>query len=866
VPPFVVPLDRFAREDLGLAGGKAANLGELLRTRLPVPPGFCLTTAAYTRAAEGADLEGVVNELVGLPASETDRLASLAAEVRRRLVAAPIPDDVANAARSALVDLEGPVAVRSSATAEDLPFASFAGQQDTYLNVLGADAVLEAVRRCWASLWTDRAVVYRASNAIDPRTVRLAVVVQQMVDAAVAGVLFTANPLTGRRQQAVVDASPGLGEAVVSGSVNPDHFVVDALSGEVVERRPVAEPCLSDAQLRELAKIGQRIEAHFNAPQDIEFAFDASGALWIVQARPITTLFPLPTSAPRDPRDLRVYFNFNVAQGVFRPFTPMGLQAFRLIFSSMAGLAGAGPREPVVGPSVLAEAAGRVFMDVTGLLRSSVGRRLMVGVLGQMEARSAALLRPLLDDPRLAPRPLVWRRLVPGVARLLRNTRLPVRALAALLNPPAARRRLDRLRSDLASAGSARPGASAAERLDLFEDLLRTWPPRVFPPAFATVLAGVGAFGLAERLLGDLASPEERDTIRRALPHNPTTLMDLELWALARQAQADAASSAAVHERSPADLADAYRTGALPPVLQAGLHAFLARYGHRAVAEIDLGLPRWADDPAPLLGTLASYLGRDPATPAPDAHFRAAADQANAMIGELALRARQHGRLRSLAVQHLLGRARALAGLREMPKFLVVLLLARARALLASVGEELARAGRLEQPEDIFFLDLPEARAAVAGADLRETVARRRAEYALELRRRHLPRLLLSDGTEPQADSPAHAGDGNILHGTPASAGQVTGVARVILDPAGAHLETGQILVAPSTDPGWTPLFLVAGGLVMEMGGAMSHGAVVARECGIPAVVGVLAATDLIHDGQHLVVDGTSGTVILAGT
>ena len=281
-----------------------------------------------------------------------------------------------------------PVAVRSSATAEDLPFASFAGQQETYLNIIGIEALLDAVRRCWASLWTDRAVSYRASMGIDHRAVRLAVAVQQMVEAAVAGVLFTAHPLTGRRRQAVIDASPGLGEAVVSGAVNPDHFVVHTATGEIVERRlgdkrlviratagggtqrveltdGNTEACLSDEQIRALAALGARVEAHYGAPQDIEWAIDPSGKLWLVQSRPITTLFPLPDNAPETDDVLRAYFSLNVFQGVYRPLTPMGIAVFRLFGSTIAGVFNLAPRDPLRGPSILVEAGGRLFIDVT---------------------------------------------------------------------------------------------------------------------------------------------------------------------------------------------------------------------------------------------------------------------------------------------------------------------------------------------------------------------------------------------------------------------------------------------------------------------------------------------------------------------
>jgi pyruvate,water dikinase len=316
-----------------------------------------------------------------------------------------------------------------------------------------------------------------------------------------------------------------------------------------------------------------------------------------------------------------------------------------------------------------------------------------------------------------------------------------------------------------------------------------------------------------------------------------------------------------VRETPPEQLASEYRSGSLPPKLQANLADFLRAYGHRAVAEIDLGLPRWSEDPTYILEVLANYLRLDDPELAPDVQFRRATREADEMVADLTHRAGHRGRLRGVLVGFLLRRTRAVAGLREMPKFCIILLFARARALLRPVGEELARAGRLESAEDIFFIALPEARAALASMDLRPVVRERRAGYEHELKRRHVPRVLLSDGTEPTAEEPLGAADNGALRGTSASSGTVTARARVILDPAGAYLEPGEILVAPSTDPGWTPLFLTASGLVMEMGGAMSHGAIVAREYGIPAVVGVPDATERIATGEQIIVDGSAGTI-----
>ncbi|MFL5691434.1 MAG: PEP-utilizing enzyme, partial [Ktedonobacteraceae bacterium] len=306
-----------------------------------------------------------------------------------------------------------------------------------------------------------------------------------------------------------------------------------------------------------------------------------------------------------------------------------------------------------------------------------------------------------------------------------------------------------------------------------------------------------------------------------------------------------------------------YREGTLPPAMQQALADFLRTYGHRGVAEIDLGLPRWSEDPTYLLGVLANYLQLTNPDAAPDVQFQRGEREAEAMVAELTRRARKRSWLRGKLVHFCLRRIRDVSGLREVPKYTIVLLMAGARRLLISTGEELLRAERLEAAGDIFFLTLTEAHEALAGEDMRARVRERRVSYERELGRRHIPRILLSDGTEPEAEAQSVAGattDG-MLQGTPASAGVVTATARVILDPLGARLEPGEILVTPSTDPGWTPLFLTASGLVMEMGGPMSHGAVVAREYGIPAVVGVTGAIERITTGQQITVDGSQGTI-----
>ena len=896
--PATVELGEIGPEDLPAVGGKALNLGRMIRAGLPVPSGFCVTTGVYRRVV-GDRLARDLLALTHGPATERGRQAE---ELRRHVLEAPVPEDLADsiAAHYRALGDDVPVAVRSSATAEDLPGASFAGQQDTYLNVVGAAAVLDAVRRCWASLWTDRAVSYRDSQDIDHAEVALAVVVQQMVDAEVAGVMFTANPVTGHRGQLVIDASPGLGESVVSGAVNPDRFVLDAFTGAVVSStvgdkrsavRPVvgggtrteatevaADLCLDATHLASLTRLAAAVSALYDSPQDTEWAIDAAGVAWLTQARAITTLYPVPGAAGADADGSgetaggdRVFLCVSLAQGLTRPITPMGLAAFRQIGTFVTTLAGHPPADAHCGPHGLLTAGQRVFVDITPLLRHPRVRRLTVQVARVMESRTQAVLGYLEEDARFAPvqedSGPDGRRGGAGrlVATLLLRTRLPLRLLHGLLAPASALRRVDRIEQSIHARWRIPASATPTQRLDAVEERLGSTflaMPGVFPYA----AAGLLSIAVARRLAPTDLDPTVFAEVRRGLPHNVTTEMDLDLWRLAGQIGADPPAAAALTSRSPAEAAQAYAEGSLPAAIQRGLADFLATYGHRAVAEIDLGMPRWRDDPAHLLGVLANYLQLADPQLAPERQFAEGASIAAGAVERIVAATRAAGPLgpvRAAVVRLALHRARTLIGLRERPKSLWVWALAAARAELQRVGDAAVTTGAIAARDDIFFLDLLQARQALAGTDQHDVVRERRAAYAVELRRRHIPRVLLSDGTEPETLIRTDTPDGALV-GSPASTGVVRGRARVVLDPAGAYLEPGEILVAPSTDPGWTPLFLTAAGLVMEMGGSMSHGAVVAREYGLPAVVGVPDATSRISTGQWVTVDGAAGTVVLA--
>jgi len=395
-----------ASAPLATAGGKALNLGRLAAANLPVPPGFCLTTAAYKMAApqelagiaarldgmDGTGLEEQYDGGSGLRDEERNRLARMA---RETMQAAPVPPEVDAAVRDAYAAMgSGPVAVRSSATSEDLPFASFAGQQDSFMDIAGPDAVVQAVRNCWASLWTERAVAYRAANRISQREVSLAVVIQRMVPAAAAGVLFTANPVTGTRTQTVIDASSGPGQAVVSGAVNPDHFVLDSASNQVLQRPQDGAPVLTDAQLRELASLGSAAQKLLAAPQDVEWVIDGGGKAWLTQSRPITTLYPLPEEAPSGAGaaadgETRAYLCATLLQGLTRPITPMGLSVLGIMRNTK-------------GPWKYACPGLRLYVDLTPVMRNKYGRRWLLRMLPLADGRSAAVFPALLDDPRFS--------------------------------------------------------------------------------------------------------------------------------------------------------------------------------------------------------------------------------------------------------------------------------------------------------------------------------------------------------------------------------------------------------------------------------------------------------------------------------
>jgi rifampicin phosphotransferase len=898
---YVRLLSELGSRDLHLAGGKGANLGELLRSGERVPAGFCVVTAGYRAFVQ---TNGLGPEILRLSSSaksgDPASLESASAAIRALFARGRMPRDVDAEIRAAYAQLgtllargsgaaDPPVAVRSSATAEDLPDTSFAGQQDTYLNIVGEEALLNGVRRCWASLWTARAIGYRERNRIDENDVALAVVVQAMVASETAGVLFTANPLTGKRRETVIDASLGLGEALVSGKVEPDHYVIDG--GRILQKtlgsksisirgRPgggtltvnesaAGRQALADGQIGDLERLGRRVEAHFGSPQDIEWGF-SDGELFVLQSRPITSLFPLPGQMDGD---FHMFFSLAAIQGMFAPFTPLGADGFHLMAAAFANYFGL-RRTPYTQRAVF-EAAGRLWLNFTPLFRSALGRKLLEVVISFIDPASRDALDALLDDPRLAMAGRMKARTRWAFIRMF--SRVIPRMLFNVASPRRGRTRLLRDVESIAAGVAARHARARnlQERIAAFEQSANRMPPVFFSSFIPAVASGVMPTQLLRALCAGLPDAERLIMeLTRGLPHNVTTEMDLVLWDTARAIGADPAARASFIDADAANISARYMAGGLPRAAQEALGGFLDRYGMRGLGEIDLGRPRWRDEPVSLIQAVSSYLRIVVDAAAPDRVFQKGAASAEAAGAKLAamLAAQPGGKRKARRARFLIRRVRELGGLRETPKFAAVKALTAQREGLLASGTELAGSGLIEKPDDVFFLRLVDLKLIARGDSHGETpdwkalVRGRRAEHERELRRGAVPRILLSDGTAFHGGLAAvetGAEGAEAVRGSAVSPGVAEGAVRVVLDPRGAELAPGEILVCPGTDPAWTPLFLAAAGLVMEVGGMMTHGSVVAREYGIPAVVGVSRATTRFSTGMRVRVDGNSGSVTI---
>lgn len=868
---LVIPLAQIGAGDTALVGGKAANLGVLSAASLPVPGGFCLTTAAY-RLFVGSvpEYPRLVEALEAIAADDIGAVRRLGAEMREQLCRAPMAAVIEAALLFAWRELgeQGAYAVRSSATAEDLPGASFAGQQDTYLNIIGEAALVDRVRACFASLYTDRAILYRRKNGISHGETALAVVVQRMVQPAKSGILFTADPLSGHRRQIVIDAGFGLGEALVSGLVNADLYRVDRSSGELIEctigdkhlaidslasggteQRSLSEEeraqrVLGDHELAGLVSLGERIEAMYSGiPQDIEWCITPDGEIFVVQSRPITTLYPLMKPRPAG-NDFEIGLSIGHMQMMTKAMKPLGLSTIKQILPF-------GRRMDEPGESPWLRVAGsRLYIDVGRMLRFGPVRRVILALAPNVEPLGAKALANLVMRPGFVdsgPRTGVR-----SIARFARFMSANVMGWIVARSPEGCIERisihLDRELAGIDTRIAGGEGLAGRLRCSVLE-LQRTLHKAI--SIFPMVVSGL----IAGRVLRTICPGYEGQitALGRGLQGNVTTSMDLEVGDLADCARRHPEVRAALQ----GGLFDLDALAQLPGGVEfrTVVDGFLHRYGMRGPGEFDLTNPRWMDEPASLLSMIAGNLGHETAG-AHRAHHGRLAVEAEKAAAELS--ALSWGPKRAL-IRRMVRLHRILPALREHPKFFLVRVMEKVRQEVIRAGQELVSQGRIDQPEQVFFLEYSELIGAVedASIELRTRIDARTQEYERD-RQRTPPRVMTSEGEIPRV---SHSGDvpAGALAGSGVSAGIVEGIVRVITDPVGQVLGKGEILVAPYTDPGWTPLFINAAGVVIEVGGMMTHGSVVAREYGIPAVVSVPDATTLLRTGQRIRVNGDEG-------
>jgi rifampicin phosphotransferase len=857
---YVLGLEEIDQTQGPLAGGKGANLGELTRIEgIRGPAGFCVTTDAFRRIMTTVPgIDERLDRLSRLDPDDQQAIRALSADIRRAVEVTAIPDHVASAITRSVTRLgqEAAYAVRSSATAEDLPTASFAGQQDSYLNVVGLAAILAHVSRCMASLFTERAVTYRRRHGFDDRKVQMAVVVQQMVFPQAAGVLFTADPVTSNRKVVSIEASFGLGEALVAGLVSPDVYrvrdgdviattigakrlAIRARPGGGTEERAIEadrqeRQALSDAQIVRLAELGRRIEAHFGRPQDIEWCL-ADDEFQIVQSRPITTLFPVPAAGDQENH---VYISVGHQQMMTDAMKPLGLSVWQLT-----------TRRP------MAEAGGRLFVDVTQMLASPTSREALVTGMGRSDPLIADALRTVLERGDFIP-----------VEPDEDQAELPVGSEPATIetDPAIVTELVERSQASIAALRRDIQGKSGPELFDfILADLPELRRTLFDPRGLQVILAAMQAsWRLNEQLEAWLGEKNAVDTLTQSVPHNVTSEMGLALLDVADVIRPHPEVVAFLEQVSDENFLDQLPALAGGREARAAIAAYLDVYGMRCAGEIDITRPRWSERPSTLVPLILGNV-RNFEPGAGKRLFEEGRRGAEAKERDVLTRLRglPDGERKAEEAKRLIDRIRTFSGYREYPKYGMVSRYFLYKLALLAEADRLVQADVLGDREDIFYLTFQELHdVARAGRSDGQLISRRKAAFR-SYQALTPPRVLTSDG---EAVTGTYRRDGlpaGALTGLPVSAGTVEGRARVLLDMADADLVAGDILVTAYTDPSWTPAFVAIKGLVTEVGGLMTHGAVIAREYGLPAVVGVEGATRIIRDGQRVRLNGTDGYI-----
>jgi pyruvate,water dikinase len=851
-----------------VVGGKGANLGEISKVEgIRVPDGFCISTEAFKGIiGETPSIHELLDQLSLLKAEDRNNISELSSEIRRLIEGIAIPEDIHEELARHLSRLgeENAYAVRSSATAEDLPTASFAGQQDTYLNIIGKEVILKHVSKCWASLYTDRAVTYRMQNGFDHRKVHLAVVVQKMIFPQTAGILFTADPVTSNRKVSSIDASFGLGEALVSGLVNPDVYKVR--NGKVIAKKistkklavvasqdggtkqQEIEPegqdrqALTDEQILQLEHMGRKIEEHFGHPQDIEWCL-VDGTFYIVQSRPITTLFPIPEA---NGQENHVYISVGHQQMMTDPLKPLGLSFFQLTAARPMDKAG-----------------GRLFVDIAQDLASPAKRDIIVNVLGKSDPLLKDALMTILkrrDFIESLPNDITE----PSSSKSNHGVSL---ARFQTLNDYDPQIVSDLIKSSQTSIDELRRDIQTKSGSVLFdfilEDIQKLRKSISDSQSFGVIMTAMNASSwINEKMMDWLGDKNVADVLSQSVPNNITSEMGLELL--------DVADVIRPHPEVITYLQHVKDDIVLDELVQFdggqesrdAIYTYLNKYGMRCAGEIDITKPRWSEKPTTLIPMILGNI-RNFEPNASHLKFEQGRQEALHKEQELLERLKQlpDGEQKAKETKRMISLVRNLSGYREYPKYGIVSRYFVYKQALLKQAERLVQANLIHAKEDIYYLAFEELHEVVRTNELDYQIISKRKDEYKSYEKLTPPRVITSDGEIIAGEYKRENLPADAIVGLPVSSGVIEGRARVILNLEDAVLEGGDILVTSFTDPSWTPLFVSIKGLVTEVGGLMTHGAVIAREYGLPAVVGVVNATKLIKDGQRIRVHGTEGYV-----
>ncbi|QAA32890.1 phosphoenolpyruvate synthase [Clostridium manihotivorum] len=865
---YVLSFQEIDKTMLSIAGGKGANLGELTKVNgILVPEGFCVTTEAYKNViADNQELRDLLDKLSLVSVEDREKIREISKDIRKVIKDIVISKDILEKIEEYLVKFgeKYSYAIRSSATAEDLPTASFAGQQDTYLNIMGRDSILKHISKCWASLFTERAIVYRLQNCFDHRKVYLSVVVQKMVFPQVSGILFTADPVTCNRKVLSIDASFGLGESLVSGIVNADNYKV--LNGKVVDKKISSKKlaihalndggtkqqeitaelqnsqALSDKQILQLEIIGRKLEDYFGFPQDIEWCL-ADDIFYIVQSRPITTLYPTPIA---NDQENHVYISVGHQQMMTDPLKPLGMSLMELVSYGQRFKAG-----------------GRLFVDVAKMLASPDSRKMLLTNMGQHDPLMKDALVTILDRGdfiKNSPENKEQHSNPKGNKGVsAAGTQAPIEN-----NPTIVSELIKKSQTSIDNLKQNIQGKSGTNLIDfILEDIQELKRILFDPQSSAVFMSAINAsHWINEKMNEWLCENNAADILSQSVPNNITSEMGLALLDLADVLRPyPEVIDYLEHTKDDNFLENLSKlNGGLE--VKAAILSYLEKYGMRCSGEIDITKTRWSEKPLTLvpmiLGNIKNF---EPKA----SKLKFEQGQKEALEKEKALLHRlaklPDGEEKVKETKRNIDLIRNFIGYREYPKYGMISRYFVYKQALMKEAERLVQTKVITEKEDIYYLTFEELREVIAKSKLDYDMLRERKEEHKLFEKLTPPRVITSEGEIITGKYKRENLPAGAIAGLAVSSGVVEGRARVILNMEDAELEEDDILVTTFTDPSWTPLFVSIKGLVTEVGGLMTHGAVIAREYGLPAVVGVENATKLIKDGQRIRVNGTEGYI-----